>query len=73
MNYFQAKVILDHVREGRDYHEHLISRCLTLTGDLDGYGTHEELRGGGMAGSVQGESTQRWLGISEGVVGKNNP
>ena len=38
-----------------------------------GTGTHEELRGGGMAGSVQGESTQRWLGISEGVVGKNNP
>jgi hypothetical protein len=35
MNYFQAMQILDQVREGRAYPEHIITHALKLTGDID--------------------------------------
>ncbi len=35
MNYFQAMQILDQVRDGRAYPEHIITQALKLTGDID--------------------------------------
>jgi len=35
MNYFDAVKILDRVREGVAYPEHVITMALKLTGDLD--------------------------------------
>jgi len=35
MTYFQAMQILDHVRDGRAYPEHIITQALKLTGDID--------------------------------------
>ena len=56
MSYEQAQKILDRVREGWDYPEATIRRCLFLTGDLE---SHEELRGPGVDGPVQEED---WRG-----------
>jgi hypothetical protein len=35
MNYFEAMKILDRVREGQQYPEHVITMALKLTGDLE--------------------------------------
>jgi hypothetical protein len=35
MNYFEAIKILDRVREGVAYPEHVITMALKLTGDID--------------------------------------
>lgn len=35
MNYFEAMKILDQVREGQPYPEHIITQALKLTGDID--------------------------------------
>jgi hypothetical protein len=35
VNYFEAKKILDRVREGQHYPEHVITMALKLTGDID--------------------------------------
>jgi hypothetical protein len=35
MNYFEAMKILDRVREGVAYPEHVITQALRLTGDLE--------------------------------------
>lgn len=35
MNYFQAMQILNQVREGQPYPEHIITQALKLTGDID--------------------------------------
>jgi hypothetical protein len=35
MNYFEAMKILDRVREGVAYPEHVITMALKLTGDLE--------------------------------------
>jgi len=34
MNYFEAMKILDRVREGQNYPEHVITMALKLTGDI---------------------------------------
>ena len=35
MTYFQAMVILDKVRDGQPYPDHIIIQALKLTGDID--------------------------------------
>jgi hypothetical protein len=35
MDYFEAKRLLDEVREGKPYPLHMITLALQLTGDLD--------------------------------------
>lgn len=35
MNYFEAMKILDQVRDGRAYPDHIITQALKLTGDID--------------------------------------
>lgn len=53
ISYEQAQKILDRVREGWDYPEATVRRCLWLTGDLE---PHEELRGEGVDSPLQEES-----------------
>ena len=35
MNYFEAMKILDRVRDGQPYPDHIITQALKLTGDID--------------------------------------
>lgn len=66
MNIEQANRILDRHKEGSHAYSLLtISKALYLTGDL---GSHEELRGEGMAGEIQGDCFRAWCERGETLV-----
>ena len=71
MNYYQAQNLLDEIREGAQYSLATINKALELTGDIDGHGTFQKLRGSGMDNAVSQTATGRRQGGSFSVVAQN--
>ncbi len=72
MNYYQAQNLLDEIREGAQYSLATINKALELTGDIDGHGTFQKLRGSGMDSAVSQAATGRRQGGSPSVVAQDS-
>lgn len=71
MNYYQAQNLLDEIREGAQYSLATINKALELTGDIDGHGTFQKLRGSGMDSALSQEAIGIWQGGSFDMVAGN--
>ena len=72
MNYYQAQNLLDEIREGAQYSLATINKALELTGDIDGHGTFQKLRGSGMDSAVSQAAIGRRQGGSPSVVAQDS-
>jgi hypothetical protein len=71
LNYYQAQNLLDEIREGAQYSLATINKALELTGDIDGHGTFQKLRGSGMDSAVSHKAVGIWQRGSFDMVAGN--